>query len=740
MLPATTLVPQIHLERVTFDTYEVNFKTEELWRGPRKVRCQRQPFRVLRALVERAGEVVSRDELQAAVWGPESPSDADHSLGIAVNKLREALGDSAESPRFIETLSRRGYRFIAPLTSVETEAPLAELSPPEEQTTLGSGLLIEPAIEDGRGLYGASIHTPRAPGVTRVWGLAAAAATVLLLVGLLAGWLLGRSTPAPPPLRIDQVTHTDSILPWIPSLESFPVLASDGSRLYSSVLDNGQTEIDSIDPSIGEMQRVHLPAEIVNPTLSDIAPDGSRLLVRSQPSSESEQPVWIVPRSGGSGLRLGNVRAHDAVWTPDGQSVLYAVGNDLDLIHVADGTTTHFAGLPGRAFYMRWSPDGKLLRFTLLNPLTHTTSLWQISHGSPHPLLAGWTTPAAECCGVWTADGRNYVFQSSHESGSDLWRLRGQSTATPEKLTNGPLLFASPMSSRVGDKITFVGLDVRSELQRFDPALQRFVGERGFLTGATRVTYSRDGRWAAWTDITGHLWRARAEDGSEKLQLTPDNIAVFLASWMPDGTSLLAMGREPGHSFRIYRVRADGGAPEPLLRENRNQADPSASPDGRYVVFGRTPDLLGHESGIKQIQILDLLTHAVTAVPGSEGLFSPRWSPDGKWIAALTLGDQKLMLFDVAAKQWKALGDIRAADPVWTADNAALFVHEAFSTPQRIERIAVPSGAATMVAVLNSPLTQDSADSVFVGITRSDAPLVRVRTSTANLYSLTLNR
>ncbi len=787
---------KVQVERITFDVFEVDLRTEELWKGLRKIRCQRQPFRVLRALLEQPGAVVSREELQRAIWGAESPADADHSLGIAVNKLREALGDSADAPRFVETLSRRGYRFIAPVAmqptleaGTETAADAAAASPEPQQFReqfqeqfrasfrehLAAG---EPELERGteQAAAGHAVKTEApvaaGPAGTRAasgrnrWSHVRAVSLrllpvlvpmlALLLAGLLGGYWLARWSGGDrsTPMRIDQLTRNDSIFPGVPSMESFAVLATDGSRLYSSILDNGQTEIASIDAGTGEMQQLELPSEIVNPTLGDISPDGSRLLVRSHVSSDSEQPVWVAPRSGGSALRVGNIRAHDAVWMPDGESVLYASGNDLDVMRLADGTTTHLATLPGRAFWMRWSPDGRLLRFTLLDPLSHTSSLWQIANGGrPEPLLAGWTRPASECCGVWTPDGRSYVFQSGHQTGnrlgteaggSDLWRLRGSATSAPERLTNGPLRFTAPVAERGGLRIDCVGLDVRSELERFDPGLRRFVAERGFLSMATRASYSRDRKWVAWTDAAGRLWRAGAADGSEKVQLTPESLQVFLAQWSPDGRHLVAMAREPGESWQLFLVNADGGVPERLLHEKRNEADPTWSADGKQVAFGRTPDLMGREDGPKQIEVLDLATRTVRAVPGSEGLFSPRWSPDGRWIAALTLGEQRLMLFDVAAGTWQPVGGLRAADPVWTADSTALYMHAVFDRPQTIERVGIPAGAGgavvTPVAMLTSPLASDKADYVFVGITREDAPLVRVRTATGNLYSLALGR
>src|ERR1700722_15695688 len=115
--------------RVAFGLYEADLLTGEVWKAGHRVKIQSQPFKVLSALVERPGEVVTREELQLRLWGKDTIVDFDHSLGTAINKIREGLGDSAENPRFVETLARRGYRFIAPVTFPSAPAS-SSTSPP----------------------------------------------------------------------------------------------------------------------------------------------------------------------------------------------------------------------------------------------------------------------------------------------------------------------------------------------------------------------------------------------------------------------------------------------------------------------------------------------------------------------------------------------------------------------------------------------------------------------------------
>src|SRR5215470_6556948 len=100
---------------VRFGSFEVSLQTGELRRAGRKIKLQEQPFRVLLALLERPGELVTRDELRSKLWPQDTFVDFDHSLNAAIKRLRDALGESADAPVFIETLARRGYRFIAPV-------------------------------------------------------------------------------------------------------------------------------------------------------------------------------------------------------------------------------------------------------------------------------------------------------------------------------------------------------------------------------------------------------------------------------------------------------------------------------------------------------------------------------------------------------------------------------------------------------------------------------------------------
>jgi Tol biopolymer transport system component/DNA-binding winged helix-turn-helix (wHTH) protein len=724
--------------RATFGLFEADLQSGELWKAGKRIKIQSQPFKVLSILLEHPGEVVSRDELQLRLWGKDTIVDFDHSLGTAINKIREALGDSAENPRFVETLARRGYRFIAPVSHPAVARLTTEVAPVNDSSSSkdqAASLAVLPQHQH---------EPPRTSHERPTFGLqklALAASVPVVLAGAVGlGIYLGSSRFTAAPVRISQITHSARMSPGAPAMENLPSTATDGVRIFSSVIENGRAVLSEISVADGNVLPLSVPREIAAPSLGDLSPDGAKLLLRSHLSPESEQALWVVPVDGGSALRVANILAHDATWMPDGNGILYAAGNELLLTHLKDGSSTSIATLPGRAFWLRWSPDGRLLRFTIIDPIAHTMSLWELPAGShsPRPVLPGWSNPASDCCGAWTADGKYFVFQSAHDGSDDLWLLRGKDVSGVSRVTNGPLRYEAPVAARSGHRIFFLGLDTQSGLQRYSAEKKEFVPENDFLSMASRVDFSRDRQWIAWTDAQGQLWRART-DGSQKLQLTPDSMQVFLAHWSPDGQHLALMAREPGKAWQLYTIAADGGSPQALLNENRNAADPGWSADGTSLVFGRIPDLMGKESGSRAIQVLDLRTHVITPLPGSEGLFSPRWSPDGRYIAAISLDQRNLMLFDVANSTWRMLAQTSVADPVWSADSTAIYIHAFMADTQPIYRVDIPSGHLQQIADLASFRAGEAADYFFCGVTPDNVPLVRARSSTGNLYSLNLD-
>ncbi len=720
--------------RVQFGVFEVDRSTGELRRSGVKVRLQGQPFKLLTALLDQPGEVVSREELQQQLWGGATTVDFDHSLGIAVNKLREALGDSAENPRFVETLARRGYRFIAPVkmpdAATDSNGASAGLSVSESH----------PAIQ--------------ADGIAGWWRFSRWWLIGLVAVCAIVGIVLLVQPANRKPYQISQITYSGGVFSNEPDVEGFSSSAGDGTRLYFSHIENGNAVLAVALVANGEIGHFQLPPEIGAPLIGSLSPDGSKLVVHGHLQALPEQPLWIVPTLGGNTHRVPKVLAHDATWMPDGSRLLIANGSDLIVVG-EDGSDPHkLLTVPGLAFWLRWSPDGKRLRFTLQDAKRQTTELWEVAaDGSNlHPLLPGWDQAAAVCCGNWTADGEEFVFQATRAGHSEIWAQREGPwyalNRRPRQITNGPLDFEAPITvpgTAAGrHRIYFIGVNSQIELLQALPHAATFNALDQNLNLASLAEYSPDGRWVAWLNSAdGYLWRSRV-DGSERIQLTAPPLRIFSMKWSPDNNRLALMAEEPGKPWKLYLVDSDGGKLTPLVLQDRdendrNEADPNWSADGKTLVFGRLPDRMDSESQPKAIYLLDIASRKVSEVPGSVGLFSPRLSPDGRYIVAIRLDQRALLLFDRTTQQWTTISSHGAGDPLWSHDGRSVYFQDFLEAGKPIYRIAIPDGRSEQIATINNLRPILASDFRLLSLAPGDLPVVSARTSTVNLYSVDLD-
>ncbi len=529
-------------------------------------------------------------------------------------------------------------------------------------------------------------------------------------------------------------------------VESFSSSASDGTRIYFSHIDNGNPVLAVALAANGEISNFPLPSEIGAPLIGALSPDGSKLVVRSHLQAEPEQPLWIVPTLGGDARRVPNVLAHDATWMPDGQRLLVASGNELTIVG-ADGSDPHrLLAVQGMAFWLRWSPDGSRLRFTLRDPKRQTSELWEVAAdgSNARSLFPGWSQPASECCGNWTPDGQYFVFQSSHSDNahSEIWVRRERpwylADREPRQITNGPLDYQAPSTAPGGDRVYFIGATSQYELLRAMPKSSTFTTFGQNLSAASLAEYSPDGKWIAWLNASDNsLWRSRV-DGSERIQLTTPLQRIFTMKWSPDDRRLAVMGLEPGKPWKIYLIDAEGGKLTPVLNEDRNEADPAWSPDGQSIVFGRLPDRMDNGQP-KAIYLVNLQTNKVTEILGSTGLFSPRLSPDGRFLAAMPLDQRALLLFDRTTSRWTTLTAQGVGDPTWSRDSRSIYFQDFLATGKPIYRIAVPAGKPQLVATIDNLRPIAATDYRLIGLAPGDLPVVTADTPAVNLYEVDLN-
>jgi Tol biopolymer transport system component/DNA-binding winged helix-turn-helix (wHTH) protein len=733
------------LAKIRFGVFETDLRAGELRKCGIRIKLQSQPFKLLAILLSHPGEIVTREELQQQIWGSETVVNFDHSLGTAVNKVREALGDSAENPRYIETLAKRGYRFVAPVELLDTAD-----SPASPKASLAIEACPVPQVQPPT-VPAPTVQPPATvvvPDGSRRDAMGSRIPTVVAIVAIVTGLGLrlweSAATVKPTLLPFTQITSSDSIFPGDVGVERFPALLTDGSRLYFSKIENGRVALAYSPISGGDAHPLITPPEIGTPRLADISPDGAKLLVFGETLTELERTMWVVPSVGGAARKIVSGLGHDGTWMPDGNTILYASGRSILITHDDGRDARLLTSVPGRAFWLRCAPDGSRLRFTVIDSATRATSLWEYTFEDKklRPLLPGWSNPTSECCGNWTPDGKSFVFQSNRPEGSNIWMLPqkswiGAAAPVPSQLTAGPLNFIGPVPGRQGNQIFFTGAHKRSQLRRYDSATHQFLPYLREIGMAGRTVLSGDGTRVAWVSTSdGGLWQSRL-DGTHHLQLTSRPMRVFMMRWSPDARSIAFMGKEPGKTWKIYSISTEGGQPQTVSEEVRSQADPDWSPDGKAIVYGRPSEYMAEDSTPKSIQTVDLTTKVISIVPGSEGLFSPRWSPDGRYLIAMSLDQRKLMIFDIASKKWTQLASGTFNNPVWSKDGKDIY-YQSYDEGSPIYRMRVASGKVEEVADFRD--LQPGATVGYWGLAAEDAPIVSFHFLTADIYSVDLTR
>jgi Tol biopolymer transport system component len=574
---------------------------------------------------------------------------------------------------------------------------------------------------------GATIARPR----WKIWAAVAGVAGLALVLALLYGF--SHSLPPPRVVRYTQLTN-DSRPKRVSNC-----LVTDGARLYFGEWVGEKIALAQVSTSGGETASVSTP--FPNVALWDIAPDHSQLLVSSFTGLEPEVPLWTLPLPAGTPRRLGDLVGHEAAWSPDGQRIVFAQGSTLYTAK-ADGTETrNLTTASGLVWWPRWSPDGRRLRFSEQDPRTNSSSIWEVAaDGSNlHRLLEGWNNPPGECCGNWTADGKYFVFQFTRNGVTNICALREERglfrkrASEPAVLTAGPIDYLSPLPGLDGKKLFVIGDQPRGELMRYDKGTGQFVP---YLSGlsAYGVSFSGDGKWVAYVAYPeGTLWRSRI-DGRERLQLTFSPMLAYQPYWSPDGKTIAFMGRVPGKPWQVYVVVAEGGSPRLVSPEDRNHADPSWSPDGLSLAFGALPFLESDHAG--GIFVLDLKTNRVSQIGGSEHVYAPHWSPDGRYIAVQTFDGLKQLLFDLKTRKWEELNSgVVMGYPNWSRDGKYLY-YDLLWSEGGFYRLRISDHKVERVASLKDIRRAQGDFGAWAGVSPDDSPLLLRDSSRQEIYAL----
>jgi Tol biopolymer transport system component/DNA-binding winged helix-turn-helix (wHTH) protein len=575
---------------IRFGVFEVNLRVGELRRQGVKVKLQEKPFQVFAMLLERPGELVTREELRDRIWPAGIFVDYEKSISKAVNKIREALGDSSENPRFIETLPRRGYRFLVPVETGQAAKPIT--------------LPLSDVTAQLKPVAPSSVRQP-VVGVLATLFLA-----ITVSIGIWISVKLALREPGPSALIAMPLTA-------YPGRQSLPDFSPDGNQVAFVWEGPEQDNTDIYVKLIGTENLLRLTKDPANDYAPAWSPDGRYVaFLRDLPLERAA--VMLVPSLGGPPeRRLSETAAVDdgkvggacpgLSWSPDGKWLAIRdrqVGETQDSVYLLSVETgekrrlTHPPPGSGDGTPV-FSPDGKRLAFSRTFTFgvseVHVLDLsnGQTVTGAPRQISfrKQWTSGLA-----WTRNGREIVFASgSGLSGGAvaLWRVSASGSGEPHLLALAGEHGRWPAISRHGDRLAFVRNYSNDEnIWRLNLSGQNGkAGNAVKLIASTRndyvPQYSPDGKRIVFiSQRTGgdEVWVCNS-DGSGLVQLTSLGAAITgCPRWSPDGARIVFDSNAVG-TFDVYVIDASGSQPKRVTDHPADDAVASWSKDGRSIYF-----------------------------------------------------------------------------------------------------------------------------------------------------------
>jgi len=422
---------------------------------------------------------------------------------------------------------------------------------------------------------------------------------------------------------------------------SWGALANDEGRVYFNEGTAGNLKIAQVEAT-GGPTRFALSGG-TDQRILGLSADGSTLLTGSGMLYQDQSPLWEIPLPAGEPRQLAGFEGQDGSLAPDGR-ILLAQGGGLYLVQ-GDGLNRKLlTKLDGVIRSPSCSPDGQRIVFTLYSQSGQPDAIYEAkADGSGlHSIVDGQV-----CCARWSPDGSYIVFMKRNRGQQDLWTLAMrtgvfQRSQTPIQLTNGPLSYENPVVSQDGKRIFAIGTKQRGEVVRYNLNSKQF---QPFLSGISAFgpTFSRDGKWVAYTSYPEHtLWRSRS-DGTDRLQLTYPPMRVLYPFISPDGKRVVYGNSD----LETYVISMDRDVPQKVIAQDSLAAN--WSPDGNLLVFTDT-----HEATQLKLLILDLRTGLRSVVPDSRGLVGGQWIAQDTLIARQLL-TSRAMVFDMKTQKWSDL-------------------------------------------------------------------------------------
>ena len=608
---------------VRFGPFEADAQTGELRKQGRKIRLQGQPFQILLMLLEHPGELVTREQLHQKLWPADTFVDFDHGLNNAVNRLREALNDSAERPRFIETLAKKGYRFIAPVNgsantkgdisasskelgqeseikstesaSVSVAAPAISVSIPAMNKVSVASQFSEKFIEKAE----KAMEDRRQPSWYRRVGLTFVGGSTLLLVGLIAYKTISKPMRPNGSPKVTRVTNTGNV--------NHAAISPDGKYVAYLQDEMGHRGSSLWLQQISTSVRARLLAADSEKSEEydglKFSPDGGYLYyTRNKPNSPTRNLYRISVLGGTPEEVLANVYS-DFALSPDGESVAHIAPDPMDgrealvVVSIHGPDEKVIARLPqGDDEFSdpAWSRDGKLLAV-----VEHVNGK-KLNHLLIVPLHGG----------------------AERRITPDEFSL----ISNPAWLTDGSGLIATAFGRWVSSNGQLENQAKHDQLWEFprEGKPRRILND--FLRYHGRVSVSADSTTVATvaSDLVSAVWVGPASDPDRVVPVTPQSghyVANRGVSWT--GTGKIVYWTNASDTFDLVVMDANGGNPRTLPREPHYVMHPEACSDGHTLVYTGAYPFKRHvvRRDLDGARSQELATGAF-----------PQCSPDSKWV------------------------------------------------------------------------------------------------------------
>ena len=708
--------------RARFGVFEVDLGSGELRKAGLRIKLQDQPFKVLLALLERPGEVVSREELKLRIWPNESFGDFDHAVNVAVAKLRTALGDSADSPRYVETLHRRGYRFIFPVGPVNGS--------PVNGGMQGRSAIAAPSANlDPVSASEANGDQRRAPSAGllqtdwRGWAIVLVSAALVIALGI---WLRHRATVSrnipDDEMQISKVTNSGNVtsVSISPDGRYLVYVRSEMGGLGLWTREVGtRSDIQILAPQPGQFQGItfspdgrflffsrshsygHPTADLYTmpvlggtprilikdvDTPANFSPDGKQLMFVRKDLQRNATEVRVA-NADGTGERLVTTIEHAASveqsggsWSPDGSMLAVSMtssgimhgAEELDIISLADGSRRAlYAGssVVGRPV---WLPGGREIAVVLLRG--GLRQIWAVPYPSGPPRRITNDLEDYDEHIDLTADGKTLATISWNATGN-IYGVPGTDFSRIRQITFG----------REDLNVITSGADGRLLVHQSGTAdgeiwAMKDDGSQRVLFSALRESLASThcGRYVILSSETGQLTRTDA-DGLNALELVHGQAR---SPTCPSDGRFVYYTDQISRPQRVLRIPIEGGAPVEVAKIPGEGLTGSGavSPDGKLLAIPY------HESGANPVQRLSIIRldtgrmdtgDVVTSFSGVTGYV--RWRPDGRAFAYFADRDgiQQVMeqsLAGGAPRQVTKFSSGKVRDFDWSTDGKELYV------------------------------------------------------------------